>query len=61
MMGASYHSGLKEMHPTSLTACQMETVHNGSVTAHELLDVYEADTDIESDKNESDDDKCSGI
>ena len=39
----------------------METVNNDSVTGHELLDVYEADTNIESDKDESDDDKCSDI
>ena len=39
----------------------MEAVHNESVTGHELLDVYEADPDIESDENESDDDKCSDI
>ena len=39
----------------------METVNNESVTGHELLDAYEADTDIESDKDESDDNKCSEI
>ena len=33
----------------------METVNNESVTGLELLDAYEADTNIESDKDESDD------
>ena len=37
----------------------METVSNESVTRLELLDAYEADTNIESDKDESDDNKCS--
>ena len=47
--------------PTSLTTCEMESVDNESVTEHGLLDVYEADTDIDSDKDEGDDDIYSHI